>query len=285
MGPDYTKVEIEFLSNEKKELLIAILSENNYHGFEEEGDLLKAYIGSGSYDPATLNKIASHYNFSFSATPVENKNWNEIWESNFPPIVINHPRSNSSWVAIRADFHEPICGAEHEIIITPKMSFGTGHHPSTLMMIEMMSELNFGGTKVLDFGTGTGILAILAEKLGASAVVAIDHDDQSIKNAAENFKSNHCETITLLKNSSARTRGKFNIILANIIKSVIIDNLAHFAKQLSPNGVIVLGGMITQDQDAIAQAAEKHGLNWNKKIEKDNWICLQLHNKLNTAGT
>ncbi len=272
---DYTKVEFEFLSNEQKEILIALLTAMNYEGFEEEGDLLKAYISSSYFDPGELRTFANDHNLSFSVTDVEDKNWNQLWESNFHPVVINHSIYNTPWVSVRAEFHEPIKNAEHVIIITPKMSFGTGHHATTFMMIKMMSELDFTEKKVLDFGTGTGILAILSEKLGASEIIAIDNDAQSIKNATDNFESYSCLKIKLLNASSAELDDKFDIILANIIKPVIIENFSAFAKQLNPNGVILLSGLLKDDKKEILLSSLDN-LIFKKKIEVENWICLKM---------
>jgi len=273
---DFLKVEFEFLSKDQKEIIIALLAEMNYEGFEEEGDLLKAYISSSHFDPAELRTFANNHNLSFSVTEIENKNWNQLWESNFHPVIINQYMHNTPWAGIRADFHEPILNVEHEIIITPKMSFGTGHHATTSMMIQMMSELDFKGKKILDFGTGTGILAILSEKLGASKIIALDSDDQSIKNATENFDSNGCTKIQLIKASSAEGGNQFDIILANIIKNVILDNLTAFVKQLTPNGIILLSGLLQDDEEDILKSANKKKLKLKKKIEVEKWICMKM---------
>jgi ribosomal protein L11 methyltransferase len=156
------------------------------------------------------------------------------------------------------------------------MSFGTGHHATTSMMIKMMSELDFSGKTVLDFGTGTGILAILSEKLGASTIIAIDNNDQSIKNADENFDSNNCSKIQLLEASTPNVDIKFDIILANIVKGVIIDNLTAFANEMVKDGVILLSGLLADDEQEILEKATKNNLILNKKIEDKNWICLQM---------
>jgi ribosomal protein L11 methyltransferase len=156
------------------------------------------------------------------------------------------------------------------------MSFGTGHHATTSMMIKMMSELDFSGKTVLDFGTGTGILAILSEKLGASTIIAIDNNDQSIKNADENFDSNNCSKIQLLEASTPNVDIKFDIILANIVKGVIIDNLTAFANEMVKDGVILLSGLLADDEQEILEKATENNLILNKKIEDKNWICLQM---------
>jgi ribosomal protein L11 methyltransferase len=253
----------------------------NYEGFEEEGDLLKAYVSSNLYDQNELKTLAAKHNLSFSITEIENKNWNQLWESKFDPVIIDDASHKAPWVAIRADFHKPIKNVEHEIIITPKMSFGTGHHATTFMMIKMMSEINFTGKVVLDFGTGTGILAILSEKLGASKIVAIDNDDQSIRNASENFSSNNCTKIQLLEASSAEGDNQFDVILANIIKTVIKNNLQAFVKQLTPGGVILLSGLLEDDEQEILEVSMKNNLILKKKIKARNWICLQMINEQN----
>src|SRR5205085_7037613 len=139
----------------------------------------------------------------------------EEWEKNFERVIID------DFVAIRAPFHKPIQKVTHEIVITPKMSFGTGHHATTFMMIQQMQDVDFKNKKVLDFGTGTGILAILAEKLGATKITAIDNDEWSISNANENIKTNNCRNIQLLLSDSPMLSQKFDVILANINKSVI----------------------------------------------------------------
>ena len=273
---DYIKVEFEHLNTGQKDIIIALLIEMNYEGFEEEDDLLKAFVHSAIYDENKLKTFCKNRKLSFSVSKLENKNWNTHWETNFQPVIINHPINNTPWVAIRAAFHESIENIKHELIITPKMSFGTGHHATTSMMIKMMSGLDFSGKTVLDFGTGTGILAILSEKLGASNIIAIDNDDQSIKNAGENFDSNNCSKIQLLEASAANVDIKFDIILANIIKGVILDNLTAFAKEMVKDGVILLSGLLADDEQEILEKAARNNLILNKKIEDKNWICLQM---------
>jgi ribosomal protein L11 methyltransferase len=273
---DYSQIEFEHLNTGQKEIIIALLIEMNYEGFEEEDDLLKAFIPSAIYDEKKLKTFCKNHKLSFSVSKLENKNWNTHWETNFQPVIINQSINDTPWVAIRAAFHESIRDVKHELIITPKMSFGTGHHATTSMMIKMMSELDFTGKTVLDFGTGTGILAILAEKLGASKIIAIDNDDQSIKNADENFDSNNCSRIQLVEASTANVDIKFDIILANIIKGVIIENLTAFTKQMVKGGVILLSGLLADDEKEILEKATGNTLILNKKIEDKNWICLQM---------
>jgi ribosomal protein L11 methyltransferase len=273
---DYIKIEFEHLNTGEKEIIIALLTGMKYEGFEEEDDLLSAFILSANYDENKLKTFCRNRKLSFSVSKLENKNWNVYWETNFQPVIINHSINDRPWVAIRAAFHESIKDIKHELIITPKMSFGTGHHATTTMVIQMMSGLDFSGKTVLDFGTGTGILAILSEKLGASTIIAIDNDDQSIKNAGENFDSNNCSKIQLLEASTANVDIKFDIILANIVKGVILDNLTAFAKEMVEDGVILLSGLLADDEEEILEKAARNNLILDKKVEEKNWICLQM---------
>ena len=273
---NYIEIEFEHLLNQRKEIIIALLTEMNYEGFEEKDDLLKAFIPIANYDENKMKTFAKEQKLSFSVSKLEDKNWNAYWESNFKPVIINHSIDDVPWVAIRAAFHEAITNIEHELIITPKMSFGTGHHATTSMMIRMMSELNFEKKAVLDFGTGTGILAILSEKLGATRIVAIDNDGQSIENAHENFDTNNCSKIQLTEASTANVDINFDIILANVIKGVILDNLTAFTKQMVNGGVILLSGLLADDEQGILEKATRNGLILDKKIEDKNWICLQM---------
>jgi ribosomal protein L11 methyltransferase len=273
---DYIKIEFEHLNTGEKEIIIALLTGMKYEGFEEEDDLLSAFILSSNYDENKLKTFCRNRKLSFSVSKLENKNWNAYWETNFQPVIINHSINDRPWVAIRAAFHESIKDIKHELIITPKMSFGTGHHATTTMVIQMMSGLDFSGKTVLDFGTGTGILAILSEKLGASTIIAIDNDDQSIKNAGENFDSNNCSKIQLLEASTANVDIKFDIILANIVKGVILDNLTAFAKEMVKDSVILLSGLLADDEEEILEKATRNNLILDKKVEEKNWICLQM---------
>src|SRR5258708_1723316 len=223
---DYNQVEFEHLNNDKKEIIIALLSEEDYEGFEEEGDLLRSFIPSSKFNEENLRAIAKQQQVSFSISGIEDRNWNKEWESNFDPVIIDE------FAGIRADFHAPVKNVKHEIVITPKMSFGTGHHATTFMMIQQMGQVDFLGKTVFDFGTGTGILAILSEKLGAKKIIAVDIDDWSIENAAENLQKNNCSLVDLKKADTADTDGLYDVILANVNKNVIVDNFPALAKQL-----------------------------------------------------
>ena len=208
----YIKITFTDLQPEQREILIAQLADAGYEGFEEKDTGLDAFINSKSFDKLILNEISFKYQTPYTKEKIAETNWNKVWESNFEPVIVN------DYVAIRADFHKPITNTQFEIVITPKMSFGTGHHATTHMMIELMKEIDLNGRSVLDFGTGTGILAILAERSGAKNIVAIDNDDWSITNAKENFKKNNCNKIILKKASDATSEFKFDLFLPTLIR-------------------------------------------------------------------
>src|ERR1700741_5040122 len=213
---DYVKILIENISQEQKDILIAQLSLIGYDGFEEGTNYLHAFIQADSFNEEELLDIKPK--FSFDRELIKEQNWNEKWEESFQPVEIN------KFCRVRANFHQPITDFTYEIIITPKMSFGTGHHATTYLMIEFMKDIDIKGKHVLDFGTGTGILAILAEKMGAANVIAFDNDEWSIRNAEENFFVNRCKSITLRKADFIDTEASFDLILANINKNVLLSN-------------------------------------------------------------
>ncbi len=274
---NYIQIEFQSISAEQSDLLLAELTILGFEGFEEGEKILKAFIPVTDFDEAALKELAAKNNVSFSQTTIEETNWNAVWESNFEPVVVNDLVHGTPWVGLRADFHPPVEGVEYEIVITPKMSFGTGHHATTYMMIQQMQNIDFTGKKVFDFGTGTGVLAILAEKLGAARVVAIDYDDWSIENAMENGSRNGCHRIELRKGDTAEVGESFDIILANINKNVILDNLQVLASQLAPGGILLLSGLLVEDEAAIVAGAVEFSLQINKKTERNKWISLRFN--------
>ena len=268
---EYIKITFADLQPEQKEILIAQLADAGYEGFEEKDSSLDAFINSRSFDKIIVNEISFKYQTPYTKEKIAETNWNQVWESNFEPVIVN------DYVAIRADFHKPIMNTKFEIVITPKMSFGTGHHATTYMMIELIKEIDLKGRSVLDFGSGTGILAILAEKEGAKNIYAIDNDDWSITNAGENFEKNNCTKINLRKASNAVSDIRFDIILANINKNVIIENLALLSEQLNNGGKVLLSGLLKEDKDEILSIATELGLKLKKELIRNNWIALQFH--------
>lgn len=260
-------IQISIQANEaQQEILISQLSDLEADGFEQNDDSLVVYFKEAAFKSYEVNEVLKGH--SYTITTIEEKNWNEVWESNFHPVIVD------KFCAIRAEFHEPITNVEREIIITPKMSFGTGHHATTYMMIKQMQGLDFTNKTVFDFGTGTGILSILAEKLGASAVTAIDVDDWSITNTKENISRNGCSKISVTLSSRIPQQQQFDIILANINRNVILDYLPQLKNSLKENSYLLLSGLLNSDKKDIIEACEKENLKLITTNERNNWISL-----------
>ncbi|HEX8277209.1 MAG TPA: 50S ribosomal protein L11 methyltransferase, partial [Segetibacter sp.] len=229
-----------------------------------------AYIAEDIFDEDALKEVLVKHQLEYVRTVVPDQNWNELWESNFEPVVVD------GFCAIRADFHAPFPDKQIEIIITPKMSFGTGHHATTYMMVSEMNKLDFKNKQVADFGTGTGVLAILAEKLGSAFVWAIDNDDWSIENAKENIVKNNCSKIVIDKADGFLPREPFNIILANINKSIILTHVDGLLFGLTNVAELLLSGLLKEDEDDVVGAFKRKGLKHRSTVEKNNWICITL---------
>ncbi|HEY6978383.1 MAG TPA: 50S ribosomal protein L11 methyltransferase [Chitinophagaceae bacterium] len=267
---NYIQIKIENISSTQSEMLIAQLSEINFEGFEEEEDFLSAYIEQEALNEIDLKNILSSHHLTYSKNFIEQKNWNEEWEKNFEPVIID------DFAAIRAAFHKPVKNVEHEIIITPKMSFGTGHHATTFMMIQQMRNIDFKNKSVFDFGTGTGILAILAEKLGAEKIIAIDNDEWSINNAKENIERNNCKKIQLELRNSPISSHKFEVILANISKNVILQYLEMLSHSLTESGQLLVSGLLKEDEADILNIILKLNLRHIHTFFKDKWMIMRL---------
>ena len=269
---NYIQIHFKDVSPAKQEILIAQLSNIGFDGFEQDKNFLKAYIAESEFDEALCKQAVDLDEHTFNMEIIQQRNWNEEWEKSFDPVIVEE------FCAIRASFHPPIENIQHEIIITPKMSFGTGHHATTYQMIQLMKEIDFENKVVLDFGTGTGVLAILAEKLAAKKIIAIDNDEWSIDNAKENIETNNCSKITLIKADHISADKQFDIILANINKHVILENLHSIAKQLVAGGVLIVSGILRNDQQDIVDSASKEKLFVKTQSEKHDWLALSLTN-------
>ena len=267
---NYTEIDIATINLELKDLLIAELSKIGYEGFEETDLGLKAFLPEDNFQEATLERLAARHNIDYTITSIPSQNWNELWESNFSPMTVD------DFVGVRASFHEPITNVEHEIIITPKMSFGTGHHATTYMMMDLMKGMDFNGKSVYDFGSGTGILAILAEKLGSKSILAVDYDDWCIENSKENIESNGCKYVKIAKADNAQTGDTFYVVLANINKNIILDNMVALSDDTKPNGYILLSGLLPEDEKDILEAATIQKWEHLITVTKNNWIALKF---------
>jgi len=264
------EITIAITNNAIREELIAQLSLLNYDAFEEKDNELVAFINETDFNADSLDMLVARYKLTYSKKIIEDQNWNALWESNFDPVIVD------DFCAIRADFHPPFTDKKHEIIITPKMSFGTGHHATTYMMISEMSKLDLANKEVADFGTGTGVLAILAEKSGSRSVWAIDIDEWSIENAKENIEKNGCKHIVVEKRESFDAAQKFDIVLANINKNVILSNVSGLLFGLKSGGQLLLSGLLKEDETDIVTAFTSVGLAHISTVERNRWICISL---------
>lgn len=287
---EYIQIEFNFNNQEQFDILVAQLSNLGFDGFNEEelksaGDLgVDAGLGIGAGNCKTfilstdyienkieieLNNIFSLIDLTYSKSIIKEQNWNALWESNFEPVRVD------DFVGIRAHFHphfEP--AVQYEINITPKMSFGTGHHATTFTVMQLMEGINFIGKTVYDFGTGTGILAILAEKLGAIKVLAVDNDDWCIENSQENILNNDSKVIAIQKVESAVQNEQFDIVLANVNRHIIEANMLELAGAAAPLSTLILSGILLQDQADIILLAGQQGFEFIKAKPLNGWVSL-----------
>jgi ribosomal protein L11 methyltransferase len=253
------------------EILIAIIADLGFESFETNPNGFVAYIPENLNPDDELKTFEfPDFTFSYSVKTIEQVNWNEEWEKNFQPVIVNDD------CCIRAPFHKLEKNYKYDIIIMPKMSFGTGHHDTTWLMCKNMLEENFPGKNVLDMGCGTGVLAILAHKLGAATIKGIDIDDWSVENAIENCEANNCNQIEIVKgNSKLLTKEKeFDIILANINKNVLKADMPSYVKSLKPGGSLFISGFFKTDIDELIKHAESLSLSLSKQEIKNEWACL-----------
>lgn len=265
----YFKIAITTQSSEQGERLIAQLSEFNFYAFEQEENYLNAYVGEEDFDEECLNAILTD-TYNFTKIIIEEDNWNKLWENSIQPVIIN------DFVAIRPSFHAEVRGVKYNLVITPKMSFGTGHHATTFLMVELMEKIEFSNKSVLDFGTGTGILAILAEKLGADEIVAIDNDEWSIKNATENKEANKCKYIRLELKDVPQSLLPFDIVLANINLNVLSNNATSISNLLKENACLLLSGFLEKDETEIINIFKRRNIYKLKTLQRDGWIAMHL---------
>jgi ribosomal protein L11 methyltransferase len=264
----YIEVVFQSINAEQSEMLVALLTNAGFEGFEESDGELKAFIKKDEFDKALLEAVSNSINISFTLSEIEQQNWNAQWESSFEPVIVD------DFAAVRAGFHQPVTGVKHEIIITPKMSFGTGHHATTYLMMQQMSHIDFTGKAVFDFGTGTGVLAILAEKMGAAAVDAIDIDEWSVENTNENTVANNCNNIRVEMASIINTTNKYDVVLANINLNVLLANMKDIAAVCKTGAIVLFSGILTADESALQKAALENRIHFKNSTEKNNWLCI-----------
>ena len=266
------------------EILMAELAELGFSTFQEkeDGNGLNAYADEGfEVDERSLAQLLSRYtslaDLKFQQSFVEKENWNADWEKNYDPITVENK------IRVRADFHEASKDYELEIVVIPKMSFGTGHHETTHQLLDLLFDCDLKGKKVLDAGCGTGILAILAYLRGAESVHAYDIDEWAIENTFENFGLNDltAEKYEVWKGDvfSIAPENRYDIIIANINRNILLNDIPELAKHLQPGGKLFLSGFYKEDINDILSLSAQHGLEEDKQRLKNNWAALMLQKK------
>ncbi len=298
MPKEYIQIAFDFHNQDQFEILVAHLANLGFEGFNEEeaasginngvgmSSVLgtSAGLGEGAGHCKTfmlstdyfennieieLNNIFSLIGLKYYKSIIKEENWNAIWESNFEPVRVG------DFVGIRAHFHpsfEP--AVQHEIHITPKMSFGTGHHGTTFSVMQLMGNMDFKGKTVYDFGTGTGILAILAEKLGASSVLAVDNDDWCIENALENIQDNQAKMIRIQKVETAQQDQQFDIVIANVNRHIIEANMEALSYAGKPHSELILSGLLIEDRNDMIHLAQDYGWTYQTHKIMNGWISM-----------
>lgn len=255
------------------EILLAELGELPFESFEETETGLSAYIQKEFWNEDILADIfilkSDEFKIEYTHEEIEQVNWNEEWEKNFEPIEVNDQ------CYVRAPFHEKK-DVKYDIVIEPKMSFGTGHHETTFMMIQHLLETDVTGLKTLDMGCGTAILAILAEMKGAKPIDAIDIDNWCYLNSIENAERNNCSHISVYEGDAALLAGKnYDLIIANINRNILLQDMKQYADCLNAGGLLLLSGFYEEDIPYIDEACVENGLEFVKKHQKNNWVSLK----------
>ena len=271
-------IEVTFTMEEIglfRDLLVDTLgNEGPYESFVETKDGLRAYVQQAEYDPQWLAAAVQAFPvpLKYKAVEMEDKDWNEEWEKGHQAVLVEY-NGGSIWV--RAPFHPHRTDVDYELIIEPKMSFGTAHHPTTYMMLSYVAELPMVGKRVLDMGCGTAVLAILAKMRGAAYVEGVDIDEWAFNNARENAAANGVE-ITLNLGDATTLQGSFDIIIANINRNILLADMDKYAAVLNAGGTLLLSGFYEADEPALVAKANTLGMTLKDKKNREQWSALQL---------
>jgi ribosomal protein L11 methyltransferase len=275
---DYIKVDFEIGSEDvaaTSEILIAWLGELPFESFEETETGIAGYVPKKLFDQQqldeTLREISLPVSITFKTSVIADQNWNAVWESNFEPVMI------AGRCYVRAPFHPAKDDAEYEMVIEPKMSFGTAHHETTAMMLEYVLETDWHGKHFLDMGCGTGALAILASMRGAKSGVAIDNDEWAFENSKENLERNNISNIEVRLGGKEKIGDdQFDIILANINRNILLDQIETYNSVLRPGGLLFMSGFYKEDIPFITEAAAKFGISLQHQREQNKWVAVKM---------
>lgn len=271
---NWSVLQISPCDEERQEILSALLDEFGFDAFELSGDSLIAALPADRFPGMAgirnrLGMLPWFDELEIAHREEAARNWNEIWENSYQPVVI------AERLRIRAEFHEAD-PAYLDICIRPEMSFGTGHHATTAMVAELLMELDVVGKKLMDYGCGSGILAILAERLGAVEVLAIDYDPICVSSTSDNARRNGCSRIQAVQSDRPAENGKYDIVLANINKTVILNYFNELSTRLAEGGTLILSGFLKQDAETIVHDAGRHGLTARERIQQKEWTAISF---------
>lgn len=272
---DFLEIDFRVKPPEARDILLALLDNLGYDSFQETETGLKAYVLESDFDEEELKKLSlfsdSSYDISYEIDRLENKNWNEEWETNYEPINVDDK------LYIRAPFHPQSGQYTLELVIIPKMSFGTGHHQTTRLMSRLLLANDLRGKRVLDMGTGTGILAILCEKLGASSVDALDNFDWAVENTEENCLLNNCRHIKAEHGDADAIKGReYDMVVANINRNVLLEDIKYYCQTLQSGGQLLLSGFFADDFALINQEVQRHRGKLVAQEEENRWLACQF---------
>ena len=263
--------------NIARDIVVAELGEIGFESFVESENGVDAYIQEPLFDEDLMKSLNSfnhaYFKIEYTKNVIQNQNWNEVWEQSFEPINVNNQ------CMVRAPFHLANTTIGHDIIIEPKMSFGTGHHETTFLMIQELLVMDLDEKTVLDMGCGTGVLAILAEQKKAKNILAVDIDDWAYENTLDNIIKNNCSKIEVLKGGAESIKNKkFDVVIANINRNILLQDLKNYTNSLNKNGYVLLSGFFSSDVDLLMEEATKNGLKLLNKNTKNDWTLLHLTN-------
>lgn len=271
-------IPVRSWNNNEKEILYAKMSQIGFEGFLEAEDDIQAYITEEDFVSEELNQLIDeladiNIKLQYRFHQTENQNWNEEWEKKFSPVIVDEH------VLIRAPFHDSLDDLEYTLIIEPKMSFGTGHHHTTKLMIREMGKHSLEGKNILDMGCGTGVLGIYACKKGAARVLGVDHDQWAYENSLENVKRNGANAMEVrLGDVRVLTSERFDFILANITRNTLVKDMSAYKSCLTENGILVTSGILAEDAQYVLNEAYRCGLKHLNTGEESNWISLTFIN-------
>jgi ribosomal protein L11 methyltransferase len=261
-------------SDIQHDMLTTMLAEIGFDSFMDESHTLKAYCSAENRDDIAVDNLLSDPAFQgiqlLNVEEMPDKDWNELWEASYQPVVVNER------CRVRAPFHEPDPSFEFDLVIEPKMSFGTANHETTAQIIQQMLETDFQGKEVLDMGSGTAVLAILAKKLGSTRTVAIDNDEWAYRNAFTNCELNGISDIEIVLGDALAIQGQYDVVLANINRNILLRDMHYYVNAMRPNAHIFFSGFYTEDLESIKTEAERLGLRYCRHLSRNNWVAAEF---------